>query len=87
MVTDPLAQFTPATATWFREVFAEPTAAQAGAWSAIAAGQNALVIAPTGSGKTLAAFLWALDGLTRSAAAGEGALPGALRLPAQGAGG
>ena len=66
MATDPLAQFTPATSTWFREVFADPTAAQAGAWNAISAGQNALVIAPTGSGKTLAAFLWALDGLTRA---------------------
>ena len=43
-----------------------PTAAQAGAWHAIAAGQNALVVAPTGSGKTLAAFLWALDDLTRA---------------------
>ena len=53
-------------ATWFREVFADPTAAQAGAWNAISAGENALVIAPTGSGKTLAAFLWALDGLTRA---------------------
>ena len=59
-----------------------------GAWQAIAAGENALVIAPTGSGKTLAAFLWALDELTRSAAAGpEAALPGALRLAAEGAGG
>ncbi|HEY5822410.1 MAG TPA: DEAD/DEAH box helicase, partial [Propionibacteriaceae bacterium] len=65
---DPLALFSPATATWFREVFAHPTAAQAGAWQAIAGGENALVIAPTGSGKTLAAFLWALDDLTRSAA-------------------
>ncbi len=65
--SDPLAVFSPATATWFREVFARPTAAQAGAWQTIAAGQNALVIAPTGSGKTLAAFLWALDDLTRSA--------------------
>jgi ATP-dependent Lhr-like helicase len=61
---DSLDAFTPATATWFREVFAVPTAAQTGAWRAISAGQNALVIAPTGSGKTLAAFLWALDGLT-----------------------
>ncbi|HEY5848830.1 MAG TPA: ATP-dependent helicase [Microlunatus sp.] len=66
MATDPLAQFTPATSTWFREVFADPTAAQAGAWNAISAGDNALVIAPTGSGKTLAAFLWALDGLIRA---------------------
>ena len=64
---DPLAQFTPATSTWFREVFAEPTGAQAGAWNPSPPGQNALVIAPTGSGKTLAAFLWALDGLTRAA--------------------
>ena len=66
MPSDPLAVFSPATATWFREVFARPTAAQAGAWQAVAAGENALVIAPTGSGKTLAAFLWALDELTRS---------------------
>src|SRR6185295_244525 len=41
-------------------------AAQVGAWQAISAGENALVIAPTGSGKTLAAFLWTLDDLTRS---------------------
>jgi ATP-dependent helicase Lhr and Lhr-like helicase len=63
---DPLAVFSPATATWFREVFARPTDAQVGAWQAISSGENALVIAPTGSGKTLAAFLWALDDLTRS---------------------
>ena len=63
---DPLEVFSPATATWFREVFARPTAAQVGAWQAISAGENALVVAPTGSGKTLAAFLWALDDLTRS---------------------
>ncbi len=64
---DLLDLFSPATATWFREVFAHPTAAQVGAWQAISGGENALVIAPTGSGKTLAAFLWALDDLTRSA--------------------
>ncbi|HET9648521.1 MAG TPA: ATP-dependent helicase [Microlunatus sp.] len=64
---DPLAAFSAATSTWFREVFAAPTGAQRGAWEAITAGDNALVIAPTGSGKTLAAFLWALDDLTRSA--------------------
>jgi ATP-dependent Lhr-like helicase len=63
---DPLAVFSPATATWFRDVFARPTDAQVGAWQAISGGENALVIAPTGSGKTLAAFLWALDDLTRS---------------------
>ena len=62
---DALSAFSPATATWFGEVFAEPTAAQTGAWQAISTGQNALVIAPTGSGKTLAAFLSALDSLIR----------------------
>ena len=65
MVSDPLESFSPITGTWFREVFAAPTAAQWGAWEAISAGDNALVIAPTGSGKTLAAFLWALDRLAR----------------------
>ena len=62
---DPLDGFTSATSTWFREVFADPTEAQRGAWTSIAAGRNALVVAPTGSGKTLAAFLWALDQLAR----------------------
>nr|WP_296068848.1 ATP-dependent helicase [uncultured Actinoplanes sp.] len=56
-------QFGPATREWFRQAFAEPTAAQAGAWRAVGAGRNALVVAPTGSGKTLAAFLWSLDRL------------------------
>ena len=52
-----------ATREWFRAAFAEPTPAQVGAWSAVAAGRNALVVAPTGSGKTLSAFLWSLDRL------------------------
>ncbi len=55
--------FGEATRTWFQAAFAEPTPAQVGAWTAIAAGRNALVVAPTGSGKTLSAFLWALDRL------------------------
>ena len=58
-----LEQFGVATREWFRAAFAAPTAAQAGAWQAIGAGRNALVVAPTGSGKTLAAFLWSLDRL------------------------
>ncbi|MGH3355335.1 MAG: ATP-dependent helicase, partial [Nocardioidaceae bacterium] len=62
-----LERFSPATREWFSASFAEPTAAQAGAWDAIAAGRNALVVAPTGSGKTLSAFLWALDRLTVAA--------------------
>ena len=56
-----LDRFSPATREWFTASFAEPTAAQDGAWDAIAGGGHALVIAPTGSGKTLAAFLHALD--------------------------
>ena len=57
------AQFTPQVREWFTRAFAEPTAAQAQAWPAIATGEHALISAPTGSGKTLAAFLWALDRL------------------------
>jgi ATP-dependent Lhr-like helicase len=62
----PLARFSEATRTWFGAAFAEPTPAQVGAWDAIGAGRNALVVAPTGSGKTLSAFLWSLDRLLSS---------------------
>ncbi|MBQ0988275.1 DEAD/DEAH box helicase [Streptomyces sp. F63] len=55
--------FSPATRAWFSGAFTAPTAAQAGAWRAIGAGSDVLVVAPTGSGKTLAAFLAALDRL------------------------
>jgi ATP-dependent Lhr-like helicase len=64
-VQETLEQFGIATQEWFRAAFAAPTAAQAGAWRAIGARRNALVVAPTGSGKTLAAFLWSLDRLSR----------------------
>ena len=60
-----LDRFTPATQDWFRGAFDAPTNAQAGAWEAISAGRNALVVAPTGSGKTLSAFLWAIDSVFR----------------------
>ncbi|MDT5055429.1 MAG: ATP-dependent helicase Lhr and Lhr-like helicase, partial [Mycobacterium sp.] len=63
---DPLSPFSTLTREWFTGTFAAPTAAQAEAWSAIAGGDNTLVIAPTGSGKTLAAFLWAIDRLASS---------------------
>jgi ATP-dependent Lhr-like helicase len=56
-------RFSPATQAWFDASFAAPTAAQEGAWDAIAAGKHALVVAPTGSGKTLAAFLASIDRL------------------------
>ncbi|GAB4583416.1 ATP-dependent helicase [Nocardia sp. IFM 10818] len=56
-------RFSPATRQWFDGAFPAPTAAQLGAWEAIAAGEHTLVIAPTGSGKTLSAFLWAIDRL------------------------
>src|ERR1700756_717878 len=66
MTRDPLVLFTALTREWFTGTFAEPTPAQAQAWSAIAGGDNTLVIAPTGSGKTLAAFLWAIDRLAHT---------------------
>ncbi|MGV9824484.1 ATP-dependent helicase [Gordonia sp. NPDC003429] len=58
-----LQRFTAPTRRWFSGAFPAPTAAQSGAWKAIADGEHTLVIAPTGSGKTLSAFLWALDTL------------------------
>ncbi|OBK17320.1 ATP-dependent helicase [Mycobacterium asiaticum] len=58
-----LSRFSAITRDWFASTFAAPTSAQDAAWTAIANGDNTLVIAPTGSGKTLAAFLWALDSL------------------------
>ncbi len=67
---DPLGRFSAITRDWFQGTFAAPTAAQAGAWSAIADGRDTLVIAPTGSGKTLAAFLWAIDSLVSAHGAG-----------------
>jgi len=72
-VSDPLAVFGPATQTWFRQSFAEPTAVQRRGWTSIAAGHHTLMLAPTGSGKTLAAFLWCLDQLAHRppAAAGD----------------
>jgi len=71
-VSDPLTPFGPATQTWFRQSFAEPTPVQARGWASIAAGQHTLMLAPTGSGKTLAAFLWCLDRLARLPAAAAG---------------
>ncbi|RFU19333.1 ATP-dependent helicase [Geodermatophilus marinus] len=62
----PLERFSEPTRAWFTGAFAEPTAAQEGAWRAISSGGHALVVAPTGSGKTLAAFLWSLDRLASS---------------------
>ncbi len=63
---DVLGRFSEPTRTWFSTAFAEPTAAQVGAWESISAGQHTLVVAPTGSGKTLSAFLWAIDELAGS---------------------
>jgi ATP-dependent helicase Lhr and Lhr-like helicase len=63
MAGSALDSFSDATRAWFGSAFPEPTPAQDGAWSAIASGSSALVVAPTGSGKTLAAFLWSLDKL------------------------
>ncbi|WP_217384294.1 ATP-dependent helicase [Streptomyces sp. NK08203] len=63
MARSALDTFAPATRNWFTGAFSAPTAAQEGAWGAIAEGSDVLVVAPTGSGKTLAAFLSALDTL------------------------
>ncbi|WP_183095605.1 DEAD/DEAH box helicase, partial [Nocardioides stalactiti] len=60
---DALSRFSEPTRTWFRAAFAEPTAAQDGAWASIASGKHTLVVAPTGSGKTLSAFLASIDRL------------------------
>ncbi len=78
--------FSPRPAAWFTGAFSAPTAAQAGAWQAIREGWDVLVVAPTGSGKTLAAFLAALDQLASTPPPGrpQEALPGALRVPAEG---
>ncbi|MEZ4366559.1 MAG: DEAD/DEAH box helicase [Kofleriaceae bacterium] len=57
--------FHPLVAGWFGERFGVPTAAQAGGWPRIAAGDDVLIAAPTGSGKTLAAFLACIDALVR----------------------
>ncbi|MBV9638464.1 MAG: ATP-dependent helicase [Mycobacteriaceae bacterium] len=69
-----LARFGAATREWFAGTFEAPTRAQAEAWSAIADGDNTLVIAPTGSGKTLAAFLWAIDRLAAESRSGTSVL-------------
>ena len=61
-----LDRFSAPTRAWFEASFAAPTPAQEGAWSSIADGKNALVVAPTGSGKTLSAFLHAIDRLMSS---------------------
>lgn len=67
---DSLARFGTLTREWFAATFTAPTGAQAQAWSAIADGDNTLVVAPTGAGKTLAAFLWAIDGLAAAESLG-----------------
>jgi ATP-dependent Lhr-like helicase len=64
-MTDTLDLFLPPVRAWFAQALGTPTPVQRAGWPVIAAGQNALLLAPTGSGKTLAAFLACLDGLWR----------------------
>ncbi len=77
---DPLDDFHPAVAAWFRHAFPAPTTAQAAAWPSIRAGRHTLVAAPTGSGKTLTAFLAAIDALVREGAAHGGVLADATTV-------
>ncbi|ALU38475.1 DEAD/DEAH box helicase [Kocuria flava] len=86
MAEPALRLFTEPTRTWFEGAFSAPTAAQEGAWRAVAAGHHALVVAPTGSGKTLAAFLWALDRFVADAPAGGSAPDPAAETPPAGTG-
>ena len=60
-----LDRFHPAVASWFVANLGAPTACQAQAWEAVAAGHHTLIAAPTGSGKTLAGFLTAIDALVQ----------------------
>src|SRR5471030_3182880 len=69
---DPLELFLPPVREWFRTRLGTPTPVQQQGWPVIAAGENALLLAPTGSGKTLAAFLACLDGLWRQNPIGPG---------------
>ena len=62
---NPLENFHPAVANWFRRTYNAPTEPQLRAWPVIQSGQHVLIAAPTGSGKTLAAFLAAIDALVR----------------------
>jgi ATP-dependent Lhr-like helicase len=69
---EPLADFHPAVAEWFRRRYpGGPTEAQSAGWAAVAAGEDTLIAAPTGSGKTLAAFLVAIDRCYRAAEWGQ----------------
>ncbi len=69
---DPLDLFLPPVREWFRRHLDTPTPVQRQGWPVIAAGSNALLLAPTGSGKTLAAFLACLDDLWRQNPVGRG---------------
>ena len=73
-----LDRFHPAVASWFTANLGVPTACQAQAWEAVAAGRHALIAAPTGSGKTLAGFLTAIDALVRDSRLAP--LPDATRV-------
>ena len=73
-----LDRFHPAVASWFSTNLGAPTACQAQAWEAVAAGRHTLIAAPTGSGKTLAGFLTAIDALVRDSRLAP--LPDATRV-------
>ena len=68
----------PVVREWFTARYGAPSPPQRQGWPAIAAGENALLLAPTGSGKTLAAFLLCLDRLWRQGL--DGALPAGVQV-------
>lgn len=75
---DSLASFHPVVRAWFEESYGKPSPPQELGWPHIAAGRNALILAPTGSGKTLAAFLKCLDVIYSGA--GSGPEPGGVQV-------
>jgi ATP-dependent Lhr-like helicase len=83
-----LDRFSEPTRAWFTGAFAEPTAAQEGAWQAISSGGHALVVAPDRLGQDAGRLPVVAGPAGRHPATGRraGPLPGPVRLPAQGAG-
>ena len=81
-----LERFSPATRAWFTGAFDAPTAAQAGAWDAVAEGRHALGRRPDGVGQDARGLPLGAGRAGRRSAARRtlAALPGPRRLAAEG---